>query len=175
MSRLLGPLELVGDRWVIGDPKRGKGSCVVLTRAGMEHHERGVPEALSTVAWSDVIALTVKAASRTWQTSRTGGVVNALGGYHTEAGPEACAVGAHLPFPRGGWKVIYSHHRRAYTYQHMFLLGDLFKKAAEAEAAHLLGDPDWLATAVAELAPTPVWVPLPGRRVTAFLASNGAG
>ncbi|MFF7136081.1 hypothetical protein ACFZBZ_27585 [Streptomyces sp. NPDC008196] len=173
MSGLLGPLELVGDRWVIGDPKRGQGSCVVLTRDGMEHHVRGVPEARSAVPWSRVVGLTVKASSRTWQATRTGGVVNTLGGGHLEAGPEACVVGAHLRYPQEGWKVVYGHHERAYTYQHMFLLGDLFRKTAEAGAAHLLGDPEWLAPVVAELAPTPKWTPLPGRRVTELLTTLG--
>ncbi|MFF7066922.1 hypothetical protein OIE43_09035 [Streptomyces pseudovenezuelae] len=173
MARFLGPLELVGDRWVIGDPKRGEGSCVVLTRDGMEHHVRGVPEARSAVPWSRVEVLTVKAAARTWQATRTGGVVNTLGGGYGEAGPDACVVGAYLRYPREGWTVVYGHHERPYTYQHMFLLGDLFRKTAEARAAHLLGDPEWLARVVAALAPTPRWTPLPGRRVTELLRELG--
>lgn len=175
MSHSLGPLELVGDRWIIGDPKRDTGSCVVLTRDGMEHHERGTAEPVKAVPWARVVSVGVTGASRTWHTTRTMGFLNAVGGSHMEAGRKACSVGAYVRHPYEGWSVVYTHHERPYTYMHLHLLSELFRKVSEAKAVRLLGDPDWVATVVAKLAPTPKWTPLPGRRVTALLTALDVG
>ncbi|MEU9167212.1 hypothetical protein AB0D34_05380 [Streptomyces sp. NPDC048420] len=175
MSQLLGPLELVGDRWVIGDPKRDEGSCVVLTRDGMEHHEREASEPVSAVPWARVVSVGVSGSTRTWHTTRTMGVLNALGGSHMEAGPKACTVGAYVRHPYEGWSVVYTHHERPYDYMQLYLLSDLFRKVSEAKAVRLLGDPDWMATVVAKLAAIPKWTFLPGRRVTALLAALDVG
>ncbi|MEU6352017.1 hypothetical protein ABZ896_22210 [Streptomyces sp. NPDC047072] len=173
MAQLLGSLELVGDRWIIGDPKRGKGSCVVLTPDGMEHHERGTTEPLSAVPWSRVVHTRVKGSASRWQNTRTAAFANAFASGHVESGPKACLLGAYLRYPAAGWTVLYDRHERSYTYMHLFLLDDLFRKVSDAKAVHLLGDPDWLAGVVAKLAPTPTWTPLPGRHVTALLKELG--
>ncbi|MFF0011997.1 hypothetical protein [Streptomyces sp. NPDC005374] len=175
MSQSLGPLELVGDRWIIGDPTRGKGSCVVLTRDGMEHHERGVPEAVAAVPWTRVVDLRVSGITRAWHTTRTMGVLDTLGNSYMGAGPRACSVGAYVRHPYEGWSVVYTHHERPYDYMHLYWLGDLFRKLSAAKAAHLLGDPDWVATAVAKLAAAPRWTLRPGRPVTALLAALDVG
>lgn len=158
---------------MIGDPKRGKGSCVVFTREGMEHHERGTAEPLSAVPWSKVGGVSVSGAARDWHATRTGAFLNAFGGYHLTAGRTACSVSAYGWDPYKGWSVVYDRHERPYTYMHLTLVSDLFRRLSEAKAARLLGDPDWLAMVVAKLAPTPTWTPLPGRRVTELLRELG--
>ncbi|MER6031831.1 hypothetical protein [Streptomyces sp. NPDC001851] len=169
MAQYLGPLELVGDRWVIGDPKRGKGSCLVLTADGMEHHERGLPQPRAVIPWARVMELWVRASSRAWQATRTAGAVSvaaALSGGNVNGGRSSCSVGGILRHPYEPWSVNYTHHDRPYTYVHMLLVSDLFRQTSKAKAVHRLGDRQWLGAAVDQLAPTPRWTRFPTRRVS---------
>lgn len=170
----LGPLELVGDRWVIGDPKRERGLCVVLTAEGVEHHARDVPEPLLFVPWTRFVSAGVTAAYKAWQTTRTAGVLDALGGSRLESGPDGCAVGGYLRHPYEDWSVRYTHHERGYTSAHVFLLKALFRKTSEAKALRRLGDPEWLGAAVDRLAPLPLWwAPKVNRQVSAIIEDLG--
>ncbi|MFI0817177.1 hypothetical protein ACH4TX_11805 [Streptomyces sp. NPDC021098] len=154
MTEYLGPLELVGDRWIIGDPKREGGSYLVLTPEGMEHHEPGVPEPLSTIPWARFMELHIRAAFKSWHATRTMGVLGVLGGsHHMDTGPSGCSVGGLVRRPYEPWSVNYTHHERPYTGNHVYLVKELFRKTSEARALHRLGDPEWLGAAVARLAP----------------------
>ncbi|CAM5615483.1 hypothetical protein SANTM175S_01808 [Streptomyces antimycoticus] len=64
MAQLLGPLELTGDRWVLGDPMRKDGLYVVLTTEGLEHRRHGEAAPQLTVQWSRFVELNVRAAPR---------------------------------------------------------------------------------------------------------------
>ncbi|MFE9440450.1 hypothetical protein ACFYO2_15815 [Streptomyces sp. NPDC006602] len=174
MVRHLGPLELVGDRWVIGDPKRKDGSCVVLTAGGLEHHKRGVPEPLAVVPWGKFVSVGVRATHWAWQATRTAGVLDGLGGSHMGAGRSGCSVSGLLRHPYEGWSVNYTHHERLYTAAHVTVVADLFKKMSDAKALRRLGDPEWLGAAVDRLAPLPArWAPSMGRQVNAIIEDLG--
>ncbi|MFD0002323.1 hypothetical protein ACFVJ4_07830 [Streptomyces sp. NPDC127178] len=69
MGQYLGPLEPIGDRWVIGDPTRKEGLSVVLTPEGLEHRRRGETAPLLVVEWTRFLELRVRAAYRRWQTT----------------------------------------------------------------------------------------------------------
>ncbi|MFF3334753.1 hypothetical protein ACFYWX_35330 [Streptomyces sp. NPDC002888] len=157
MAEFLGPLELVGDRWIIGDPKREGGSCVVLTAEGLEHHKQGEREPLAVVPWSRVVELGVQATAWAWMATRTAGVLDALGGSRMGGGRSGCSVGGLLRHPYEGWSVNYTHHERPYTGAHVFLVHQLFLKTSEARAVRRLGDPEWLGEAVARVAPLRAW------------------
>ncbi|MFD7445302.1 hypothetical protein [Streptomyces sp. NPDC059909] len=161
----------MGDRWVIGDPKREGGSCFVLTAESMEHHKFGAPEPHSVVPWSRFMELRVKATTRAWLATRTGGVLDAFGGYMQIGGRSACSVSALLRRPYEDWSVNYTHHKRPYTHPHIFLVGHLFRKTVKAKAAHRLGDPEWLGEAVTRPAALRFgWsYPAVGRRATEIL------
>ncbi|MEU9701865.1 hypothetical protein [Streptomyces sp. NPDC047981] len=128
MAEYLGPLELVGDRWIIGDPKREGGTCLVFTREGIEYHRNGAPEPLELVPWARVVSLQVEAARPVW--------VHAL-----------------VRHPYDDWFVRYTHHERAYSGTHMYLVTRFIRAVSEAKLLPRLGDPQWVGLAVAKLAP----------------------
>lgn len=157
MTDHLGPLELVGDRWIIGDAEREGGSCLVLGPEGIAHHEPGAPEPPALVPWSRFIDLQIHATYRAWLATRTMGVVGVLGHNHMETGRSGCSVRGTLRHPYENWSVNYTHHERPYTSAHLFSLRALCAKASRAKAPHRLGDPEWLGLAVARLAPLHGW------------------
>ncbi|MGW0944017.1 hypothetical protein ACWD4O_15900 [Streptomyces sp. NPDC002623] len=135
MTEYLGPLELVGDRWIIGDPKREGGSCLVLTAEGMEHHEPGAPEPLAVVPWSKFVELGIRATYQAWHATRTMGVLGVLGGGHLETGRSGCSVGGLLRHPYESWSVNYTHHERPYTGDHVYVVNALFQRTSEARTS----------------------------------------
>ncbi|MGW6691831.1 hypothetical protein [Streptomyces sp. NPDC054961] len=167
----LGPLELVGDRWIIGDPTRNDGSCLVLATDGIEHHVRGEADPRDVVPWSSLHSVGLRTTMKSWMATRTGGFIVAAGGY-MDGGRDGCSLSGirdrHEP-----WSVNYTHHERTYTSVHMALVIDLVAKMSEAKALHRLGDPEWLSAVVSRLAPTPRWTPLPVRRVSEIIELLG--
>ncbi|MER6475229.1 hypothetical protein [Streptomyces filamentosus] len=172
VTQYLGPLERVGDRWVVGDPNRAEGSCLVLAAGGMEHRVRGAAEPRAFVEWNRIGHLELRATMRPWMATRTGGTVLQLGGGYMDGGRDGCSVSGLLR-PHEPWSVNYTHHERTYTTMHMALACDLFAKASEAKALYRLGDPEWLGAVIARLAPTPRWTPFPGRRVNEVIELLG--
>ncbi|TQN28337.1 hypothetical protein FHX37_3673 [Haloactinospora alba] len=153
MTEPLGPLELVGDRWVIGDPYRREGACLVLTADGMEHHKLAASEPLAVIPWSRFVdGPSVWATARAWSATRTAGVLLDTLATRTVAGPRACSVLAYLRHPYEDVLITYTHHERRYPFLHISLLDILLRKTTEAKAAHRLGDPAWLGEAVARVA-----------------------
>ncbi|MFI7102066.1 hypothetical protein ACIBK8_22220 [Streptomyces sp. NPDC050161] len=151
MPEWLGPLELVGDRWVIGDSKRAGGSFLVLAVEGMEHHESGAPEPRAVVPWHRFVELNVTAAQWAWMATPAMGVLGA-GSAMNVLGRRACSVQAVVRHPYEDWSANYTHHKRPYEYFRIALVSELFRKTVEVKAAHRLGDPEWLGAAVARLA-----------------------
>ncbi|MFJ6565773.1 hypothetical protein ACIQMV_39330 [Streptomyces sp. NPDC091412] len=155
MAEHLGPLELVGDRWIIGDPKREGGSWLVLTAEGMTHHEPGSPEPLTVLPWSKFVELQIHTAYNAWHTTRTMGVLGF--GRSLPTGPSSCSVRGTLRHPYEHCSMNYTHHKRPYTASHVYAVEALFRRTSEARALHRLGDPEWLGAAVARLAPLSPW------------------
>ncbi|MER6094503.1 hypothetical protein ABT154_01275 [Streptomyces sp. NPDC001728] len=162
MSAYLGPLEPVGDRWVIGDVKRPGGTCLVLTAEGLEHCANGTSEPLEVVPWSRVMELGIRTTYRAWMATRGGTALSWAGQSNAvDMGRDACSVHALVRHPYDDWFARYSHHRRAYTGAHVYLVGHLFEAVSEAKLMHRLGDPRWLGAVVEQVAP------LPNRRASA--------
>ncbi|MFD3839174.1 hypothetical protein ACFWWC_23380 [Streptomyces sp. NPDC058642] len=157
MAEHLGPLELVGDRWIIGDPKRVGGSCFVLTAEGMEHHEAGALGPRAVIPWSKFVELQIRATFRARHATRTMDVLGTLGGGYLETGPSGCSVSGILRHPYELWSANYTHHERPYTGSHVLLVKSLFRKTSEARALHRLGDAEWLGSAVARIVSLPTW------------------
>ncbi|MEU7581001.1 hypothetical protein AB0B50_25745 [Streptomyces sp. NPDC041068] len=148
MPERLGPLELVGGRWVIGDATRGTSSWLVLTAEGMEHHSSWAPEPRAVVPWSRFVELDVWAGQWAWMATRMMGVI---GTGSTMVGRDACSVRALVRHPYDTWSAHYTHHKRSCTFRHIGLVDALFAETTKAKAAHRLGDPEWLSEAVARL------------------------
>lgn len=147
MGQYLGPLEPIGDRWVIGDPTRKEGLSVVLTPEGLEHRRRGETAPLLVVEWTRFLELRVRAACRRWQTTPFAGFRPVEGAVHT-------------------------HHERRCTGGHVIVLKALFDELTEANALHRLGDPEWLGTAVAKLSSYTSWYAPRGSRLVAETVRN---
>lgn len=168
MSRL-GPLEQVGKWWVIGDPKRKEGSCVVLTPEGLEHRVRAEPEPLSVVPWRRFVDLRVQSTARAWMATRTGGFLE-LGNpsyLPQRGGRSACSESGGVRHPYEGWSVNYTHHQRTYPGRDVYLLPLLIRRISEAKELHRLGDPDWVSEAVTRVSALDIrWAPRVRRQLT---------
>ncbi|WP_052851086.1 hypothetical protein [Streptomyces avicenniae] len=152
MTTRLGPLELVGDRWTVGDPERTGGSCFVLTPDGLERRPGGATRAApAVIPWSRFLVLHLRATRQGWMATRPMGMLNGAG-YGTVGGPTACSMAGVLRDPYAYWSENYAHHRRPYDHKDIYLAGHLFPVAVKAGAARLLGDPEWVGEAVARLA-----------------------
>ncbi|MFF8594018.1 hypothetical protein ACF061_21735 [Streptomyces sp. NPDC015220] len=169
MAQFLGPLELTGDGWVIGDPTRQDGLYVVLTPEGLEHRRHGEAAPRLAVEWSRFVELNVRAAYRKWQAAP--GLPSRPG---ADLGRDGCSLHGIVRHPYDPWRVRYTHHRRRYTGGHVILLKCLFAQLGEVKALHRLGDPEWLGAAVARLSDHTSWYEPKGRRlVEATIQSLG--
>ncbi|MEU9995509.1 hypothetical protein [Streptomyces sp. NPDC050848] len=154
MAEYLGPLELVGDRWIIGDPKREDGMCLVLTAEGMEHHRNGAADPLEVVPWSRFMELRLQATPRAWMATRPAGVLAfAAQSSAVPMGRSASSVHALVRHPYDDWFAHYGHHRHAYTDAHVHVVQLLIRTVSEAGLLPRLGDPEWLGAVVAKAAP----------------------
>ncbi|WP_037681930.1 hypothetical protein [Streptomyces cellulosae] len=154
MAQYLGPLELIGERWVIGDPTRKQGLSLVLTPEGLEHHRRGEAAPLLAVEWSRFMELQVRAAHRRWHTTPGLGLSAQPG---ADLGPDGCSLHGLVRHPYDLWSARYTHHERRYTGGHVIVLKALFGRLTEARALNRLGDPEWLGAAVAKLSSHTSW------------------
>ncbi|WP_328404881.1 hypothetical protein OHS70_36780 [Streptomyces sp. NBC_00390] len=174
MAQHLGPLELIGDRWVIGDPTRKEGLSIVFMPEGLEHRRRGEAAPLLTVGWSQFVELKVRAAYRRWHATPAGGFVGAFA-TGADMGRDGCSLHGILRHPYELWSVRYTHHERRYTAGHVIVLKALFDQITEAKALNRLGDPEWLGAAVAKLSSYTSWyAPKGNRLVKETIQSLGA-
>ncbi|WP_037669870.1 hypothetical protein [Streptomyces griseus] len=164
MTQHLGPLELVGEQWVIGDATRADGLCVVLTPEGLEHRRNGETAPLLALEWSQFLELKVRAAYRKWQASPAAGII-AAAEPRADMGRDGCSLHGILRHPYELWSVRYTHHERRYTGGHVIVLKALFAQLTEARQLHRLGDPEWLGSAVAKLSPFSSWFEPKGNRL----------
>ncbi|GAA1574708.1 hypothetical protein ACIQV2_32565 [Streptomyces globosus] len=172
MAPRLGPLELVGERWVIGDPTREAGLSIVLTPEGLEHRRRGETAPLTAIKWGQFVNLGVRVAYRKWQTSPAAGFVAAA--RNADWGRDGCSLQGNLRHPYERWSVRYTHHERRYAAGHVIVLQALFDQLSDAKELYRLGDPEWLGSAVTELSSYTSWyAPRGNRLVKATIRSLG--
>ncbi|MFJ8018390.1 hypothetical protein [Streptomyces sp. NPDC096339] len=163
MAQQLGPLELVGGRWVLGDPARESSLSIMLTPEGLEHRRHGETALLATVKWGQFVSLGVSAAHRNRQTSRTAGFASTF--RDLGWGPDGCSLYGDLRHPYERWSARYTHHERRYPAGHVIVLQALFDQLSAAKALDSLGDPEWLGSAVTELSSYTSWYGPGGNRL----------
>ncbi|MFC8094407.1 hypothetical protein [Streptomyces sp. NPDC057301] len=171
MGQYLGPLEPIGDGWVVGDPTRKEGLSVVLTPEGLEHCRRGETAPLLVVEWTRFLELRVRAAYRRWRTTPFAGFAGAFAP-GADMGRDGCSLNGIVRHPYDLWRVRYTHHERRYTGGHVIVLKALFDELTEAKALHRLSDPEWLGTAVAKLSSYTSWYAPRGSRLVAETVRN---
>ncbi|MFE0132518.1 hypothetical protein ACFWY6_13245 [Streptomyces sp. NPDC059037] len=164
MAQHLGPLGLMGDRWVIGDPNRKDGLHVVLTPEGLQHCGASEPVPRSVTPWSRFVELKARVGYRNWHLTRFGGLVGSFAP-GSDMGRDGCSLYGILRHPYEHWSVRYTHHEGRYTGGHAIVLKALFDQLAEAKALDRLGDPEWLAAAVAKLSSYTSWYAPQGNRL----------
>ncbi|ELS53210.1 hypothetical protein [Streptomyces viridochromogenes] len=164
MARHLGPLELIGDRWVIGDPTRKDGLSIVLTPEGLEQRRRTEAAALLAVEWSRFLELRVRAAYRSWQATAGAGFIGAFEP-RADMGRDGCCLYGLVRHPYDLWSVRYTHHERRYGAGHVIVLKALLEQLTEAKALDRLGDPEWLGAVVAKLSSYTSWYAPKGNRL----------
>ncbi|MFD3937817.1 hypothetical protein ACFWSF_24250 [Streptomyces sp. NPDC058611] len=161
MAQQLGPLELVGGLWVIGDPTRKSGLSIALTPEGLEHRRHGETAPLVTVEWGQFVNLGVNAVYRSWQASPAAALATKTGDW----GRDGCSLQGNLRHPYEQWSARYTHHERRYGVGHVIVLQALFGQLSEAKALDRLGDSQWLGSAVTELASYTSWYAPTGKRL----------
>ncbi|MFG2134648.1 hypothetical protein ACGFNV_43775 [Streptomyces sp. NPDC048751] len=171
MTQYLGPLEPLGDQWVIGDPAREDGLSIVLTPEGLEHRRHGEVAPLITLDWSQLMELRVRAAYRRWQAGPAAGIIGAAQP-GADMGRDGCSLHGIRRHPYEPWKVRYTHHRRRYTGGHVIVLKALFDQLTEAKELARLGDPEWLGAAVAKLSSCTSWYAPKGDRLVRETVRN---
>ncbi|MGW2347689.1 hypothetical protein [Actinacidiphila glaucinigra] len=149
MSRELGPLELAGPYWVIGDPS---GEHLKLRSEGIAHWSGGTEQQL--IAWSRLMNFGLETQPGKIASSkgleRTAKILAHLSGVPYAASGGA-RVGATLRSPYEDWGADFDHHSRRYPRHHIKLADEFLKQVIARNKANHLGDPDWVSVAVEKL------------------------
>ncbi|MEU3074436.1 hypothetical protein [Streptomyces laurentii] len=131
----LGPLVRGDDGvWMLGD-KEGKPGAgwILFLPDGLEHWDHGVRQPV--VPWSRLMLM--ESVGPLWR-NRT-------------RVPPALIVTVRHPYET--WTARFTRHPHRYAGTHMYFLQELFRQVINEGEAACLGDPEWLAQVVDELAP----------------------
>ncbi|GGX86245.1 hypothetical protein [Streptomyces anandii] len=181
----LGPLELAGGRWVVGDSGRPKGRWVEFRPDGLFQHEPGEKRAEGEaegegaaggllIPWSRIMTgmrLTLGAKYPARGSYGLGGLLDGLPG--PWRGHGSGYLHMTLRHPYENWVARFHRHPRHYRGMEIVLLQALMTQVVQTDRARLLGDPEWLGRVVARLAPQRPWgLRAVERAVTAALAAE---
>ncbi|WP_354644003.1 hypothetical protein [Kitasatospora camelliae] len=150
MSERLGPLELVGGRWIIGDHERSDGEFLVLGPEGLEHRT-GAGRPPRPVPWSRFMELDVTLAAHRLSDSDVFTGVAQLAPAVVRIGAHGSCLEGTLRCPYEYWTAPFSRHGRRYGWSEVLLAGELLRQTVEVGAVRRLGDAMWLRSAVARL------------------------
>ncbi|MFJ9046615.1 hypothetical protein [Streptomyces sp. NPDC102347] len=140
----LGPLELVGGRWAVGDATRPDTHWVEIRPGGLHQHEPDSEGRL--VPWSRIM-------TGVWLTwGKHSGSTNSRGMY-TFKGLVAERDGGWLHMtlrhPYENHQLRFDQHTRPYRAVDVLRLESLLRQLVDEGKLHLLGDPEWVGRAVA--------------------------
>ncbi|WP_167534452.1 hypothetical protein [Streptomyces tendae] len=140
----LGPLELVGGRWAVGDATRPDTHWVEIRPDGLHQHEPDSEGRL--VPWSRIM-------TGVWLTwGKHSGSTNSRGMY-TFKGLVAERDGGWLHMtlrhPYESHQLRFDQHTRPYRAVDVLRLESLLRQLVDEGKLHLLGDPEWVGRAVA--------------------------
>ncbi|MFJ8901845.1 hypothetical protein [Streptomyces sp. NPDC102370] len=140
----LGPLELVGGRWAVGDATRPDTHWVEIRPDGLHQHEPDSEGRL--VPWSRIM-------TGVWLTwGKHSGSTNSRGMY-TFKGLVAERDGGWLHMtlrhPYENHQLRFDQHTRPYRAVDVLRLESLLRQLVDEGKLHLLGDPEWVGRAVA--------------------------
>ncbi len=169
----LGPLELTGDRWTVGDATRPDAHWVELRPDGLHQHEPDSEGRL--IPWSRLMTgIRLTWGKHSWDTNSRG--MYTLGGM--VAGSDRGWLHMTLRHPYEDDQLRFDRHARPYRAVDTLRLQRLLRQLVDDGKPHLLGDPMWVGRAVAGLSGGKnSWITQRSLRqaVTEVLATAGPG
>ncbi|MFE2478762.1 hypothetical protein [Streptomyces sp. NPDC059389] len=148
-SAALGPLELVGGIWVVGDSRRPGGTWLEFRAEGLYRQSAGGGE---LIPWPRIMlgvgVYIGRGYPRTGQYTLAGMLGNLPGPFRGRGGGHLDMT---LRDPYEDRKLTFDRHARAYRLLDTFLLEELLSHVVAADEAHRLGDPDLLGQVVDRL------------------------
>lgn len=140
----LGPLELVGGRWSIGDATRPDTHWVEIHPDGL--HQRGPDSEGRLVPWSRIMTgIRLTWGKHSW-TTKSKGVYTFKG---TVAGRDGGWLHMTLRHPYENHQLRFDQHTRPYRAVDALRLESLLRQLVDEGKPRLLGDPEWVCRAVA--------------------------
>ncbi|MGV9506193.1 hypothetical protein ACWDQZ_11355 [Streptomyces tendae] len=143
----LGPLELTGGRWRVGDATQPDAHWVEFRPEGLHQHEPDSDGRL--VPWSTIMnGIRLTWGKHPWDTNNRG--------LYTLRGMVAARDGGWLHMtlrhPYEDHQLRFDQHMRPYRAVDALRLEALLRQLADEGRLQLLGDPDWVGRAAAHLA-----------------------
>ncbi|MFJ8547055.1 hypothetical protein ACIRFH_34820 [Streptomyces sp. NPDC093586] len=143
----LGPLELVGGHWGVGDATRPGTHWVEFRSDGL--HQREPDSGGRLIPWSRIMTgIWFTWGEHSWNTNSRG--------MHTPKGTVAGRGGGWmhmtLRHPYEDHRLRFDQHARSYRAVDALRLEYLLRRLIDEGKPHLLGDPEWVGRAVAYLA-----------------------
>ncbi|MFH8934318.1 hypothetical protein [Streptomyces griseosporeus] len=142
----LGPLELVGGHWAVGDATRPDTHWVEFRPDGLHQHEPDSDGRL--VPWSRIMTgIWLTWGKHSWNTNHRG--TYTLKGM--VAGRDGGWMHMTLRHPYEDHHLRFDQHARPYRAVDVLRLESLLRQLIDEGRPHLLGDPEWVGRAVAGL------------------------
>ncbi|MGW1724433.1 hypothetical protein ACWCQK_16030 [Streptomyces sp. NPDC002306] len=145
----LGPLELVADEWIIGDPTARKSKYFKLQQQGLSYWVQGVQT--QVIPWSRFMNLLLSVHPTRLGNSRAMVILSAISLAPTGGAREAF-LGATLRNPYEDWSEIFTHPARKFGRRDIRKAEEFLQQTVEFGRAGKLGDPLWVSQAVEKIA-----------------------
>ncbi|MFI1801114.1 hypothetical protein ACH427_27685 [Streptomyces sp. NPDC020379] len=156
MGIVLGPLELIDGRCLVGDSRHPGGSWVEFRTQGLHRH---VPDAEGElIPWARIMLGIGVIVGRGYPAK--GGkftMLGLLGGLPGLKGRGGGHLDMTLRHPYEDWSVRFDRHAHWYRLFDVTLLEELLRQTVAAGEAHRLADADWLGRVVVRLTALKPW------------------
>ncbi|MYX36506.1 MULTISPECIES: hypothetical protein [unclassified Streptomyces] len=154
MADQLGPLEFFNGEWIIGDPARDH---LRFSPEGLVHWVNGAEQ--PAIPWGRILEWNLSVepsrSSHSKRLRRTAAVLSLLGASIPPGLGQPPSVGGTLRHPYEPWSAEFTHHARKYRRHDIAVLWDFLSHIAESRKTAHMGDPEWVAMAVAKLSRQP--------------------
>ncbi|MFD7874353.1 hypothetical protein ACFV5G_09565 [Streptomyces sp. NPDC059766] len=145
----LGPLELIADVWIIGDPTARKSKHFRLQQQGLSYWIQGVQT--QVIPWSRFMNLVLSVQPTRLGNSRAMAMLSAVT-LAPAGGAREAFLGATLRDPYEDWSEIFTHPARKFGRRDIRKAEEFLKQTVEFGRARKLGDPLWVSQTVEKIA-----------------------
>ncbi|MFE2581543.1 hypothetical protein [Streptomyces sp. NPDC059378] len=145
----LGPLELIADAWIIGDPTARKSKHFKLQQQGLSYWIQGVRT--QVIPWSRFMNLVLSVQPARLGNSRAMAMLSTIT-LAPAGGAREAFLGATLRDPYEDWSEIFTHPARKFGRRDIRKAEEFLKQTVEFGRARKLGDPLWVSQTVEKIA-----------------------